>query len=141
MAGTDAGELRRAGIDVPGAGEGVRLLGALPSAEYRALLRRARVFVCAPRREDYGIAQLEALADGCMLVTTPAPGPYVALALARALDPRLVDEDLAAGLAAALGQPLPGYAERAARALAPYGPAALARVVEDELVPRLSSLR
>ena len=39
-------------------------------SEYRALLRRARVFVCAPRREDYGIAQLEALADGCQLVTT-----------------------------------------------------------------------
>jgi len=28
---------------------------------YRALLRRARVFVTAPRREDYGVAQLEAL--------------------------------------------------------------------------------
>ena len=60
---------------------------------YRALLRRARVFVTAPRREDYGIAQLEALADGCMLVTTPSPGPYAALPLARELDPRLVGED------------------------------------------------
>ena len=28
----------------------------------------------APRREDYGIAQLEALADGCRLVTTPRRG-------------------------------------------------------------------
>ena len=54
--------------------------GCLRCEEYRALLRRARVFVCAPRREDYGIAQLEALADGCMLVSTPAPGPYAALA-------------------------------------------------------------
>ncbi len=83
VVGTDAGELRRAGIELPGAEEGVRLMGSLPQQEYRALLRRARVFVCAPRREDYGIAQLEALADGCMLVTTPAPGPYVALAPAR----------------------------------------------------------
>ena len=39
--------------------------GMLPRDEYRALLRRARVFVTAARREDYGIAQLEALADGC----------------------------------------------------------------------------
>ena len=74
---------------------------------YRALLRRARVFVCAPRREDYGIAQLEALADGCLLVTTPAPGPYAALPLARSLDPRLVGEDLAAALRAALTDPAP----------------------------------
>ena len=55
--------------------DGVRFAGLLPRAEYRALLRRARVFVTAPRREDYGMAQLEALADGCLLVTTPAPGP------------------------------------------------------------------
>ena len=68
-------------------GRGACALSArCPREEYRALLRRARVFVCAPRREDYGIAQLEALADGCMLVTTPAPGPYVALPIARALD-------------------------------------------------------
>jgi DNA polymerase (family 10) len=67
----------------------------LAPAEYRALLRRSRVFLSAPRREDYGIAQLEALADGCLLVTTPAPGPYAALPLARDLDPRLVGPDLA----------------------------------------------
>jgi glycosyltransferase involved in cell wall biosynthesis len=138
VAGTDARELRRAGIEVPQADEGVRLLGSLPSEEYRALLRRARVFVCAPRREDYGIAQLEALADGCMLVTTPAPGPYVALGPAREADPRLVGEDLAAGLRAALLQPLPDYFERVARTLEPFGPVALAQVVRGELVPRLS---
>ena len=62
---------------------GVRFAGLLPRPEYRALLARARVFVTAPRREDYGMAQLEALADGCLLVTTPAPGPYAALPLAR----------------------------------------------------------
>jgi len=141
VAGTDEHELRRAGIPVPDASEGVRLLGRLPAEEYRGLLRRARVFVCAPRREDYGIAQLEALADGCMLVTTPAPGPYVALAPARSLDPRLVGEDLAGGLRAALEEPRPGYAEEASRALMPFSPGALARVVRDELLPRLSRLR
>src|SRR5262249_46376092 len=76
-----------AGLAGPAAG-GVRFTGLLPRAEYRALLRRARVFLTAPRREDYGIAQLEALADGCRLVTTPSPGPYAALPLARALDAR-----------------------------------------------------
>ena len=52
-----------------------------------------------------GMAQLEALADGCLLVTTPAPGPYAALPIARELDPRLVGEDLAAALRAALDDP------------------------------------
>jgi glycosyltransferase involved in cell wall biosynthesis len=115
----------------------VRLLGALPREEYRALLRRARVFVCAPRREDYGIAQLEALADGCMLVTTPAPGPYPALEIARGCDERLVDEDLGRALAAALERPLADYAERSARALAPFTAAGVRRVVAEELLPRL----
>jgi hypothetical protein len=98
------------------------------------------VFVTAPRREDYGIAQLEALADGCALVTTAAPGPYAALALARAVDPRLVaddDDGLAAALRAALDEPASGYAERALEALAPFRRAAVDRTVAEELLPRL----
>ena len=88
-----------------GAGR-VRFTGMVPRDEYRALLRRARVFVTAPRREDYGIAQLEALADGCQLVTNEAPGPYAALPLARALDPRLVGDGL--DIRTALDDPRPG---------------------------------
>ena len=103
--------------------------------EYRALLRRARVFLSAARREDYGIAQLEALADGCVLVTTPSPGPYAALPLARALDPRLVGPELA--IRTALDDPLPDYAERAAAAIEPFSPAAVDRVVAEQLLPRL----
>jgi len=95
------------------------------------------VFVCAPRREDYGIAQLEALADGCMLVTTPAPGPYAALTIARELDARLVGDDLAGALRCALEDPLPGYAQRALAALAPYAPQTIERLVGEQLVPRL----
>jgi glycosyltransferase involved in cell wall biosynthesis len=106
-------------------------------AAYRALLRRARVFVTAPRREDYGVAQLEALADGCVLVTTAAPGPYAALALARALDPRLVAGDLAPALRTALDDPAPDYATRALRAIAPYRRDAVDAVVRDALLPRL----
>ncbi len=119
---------------------GVRVVGHLPHAEYRQLVRRARVFVCAPRREDHGIAQLEALADGCMLVSTSAPGPYAALAIARSLDPRLVSEDLTAALRAALLHPLAGYAERAAQELVPFSREAVDRVIADELLVRLCRL-
>jgi hypothetical protein len=116
---------------------GVRAAGRLAPAEYRALLRRARVFVAAPRREDYGIAPLEALADGCMLVTTPAPGAYPALDLARALDPRLVGDDLVPALRAALDGPAAGYAARASELLAPFSRAAVDRTVSDTVLPRL----
>ncbi|MBV9473590.1 MAG: glycosyltransferase [Solirubrobacterales bacterium] len=131
-----------AGLDrLPGASdrtlEGVQVAGRLPSAEYRALLRRARVFLAAPRREDYGIAPLEALADGCMLVSTPSPGPYPALALARSLDPRLVDQDLAGALRVALDDPVPRYAERALELLAPFRRAAVDRAIAEQVLPRL----
>jgi glycosyltransferase involved in cell wall biosynthesis len=113
----------------------VRFAGLVPRDEYRALLRRSRVFISAPRREDYGIAQLEALADGCILVTTNAPGPYVAAPIARRLDNRLVGPRLA--IRAALDAPRADYAERARVALEPFSPAAVDRVVASQLLPRL----
>jgi Glycosyl transferases group 1 len=116
---------------------GVTIAAQLAQAEYRALVRRARVFVAAPRREDYGIAPLEALADGCVLVTTPAPGPYPALTLARELDPRLVGDDLATAIRTALDDPRPGYAERAAALLAPFRRAAVDRTMAEDVLPRL----
>ena len=127
---------RRRGVP---AAPGVRDAGRLPPAEFRALLRRARVYVTAPRREDYGLAQLEALADGALLVTTPAPGPYAALPIARALDERLVSDDLAGALRAALDDPLPGYADRAASALGPYRREAVDATVQERLLPALLS--
>jgi glycosyltransferase involved in cell wall biosynthesis len=131
-------ELVVAGTDHVAAAPGVRNAGRLDPSAYRALLRRARVFVTAPRREDYGIAQLEALADGAALVTNVAPGPYAALPLARALDPRLVtDSDLAGALRTALDDPAPGYAERALEALGPFRREAVDRTVAEELLPRL----
>jgi glycosyltransferase involved in cell wall biosynthesis len=130
-------ELVVTGTDRVPRAPGVRAAGSLASEEYRALLRRARVFMTAPRREDYGVAQLEALADGCALVTTAAPGPYAALPLARALDARLVTDDLATALRTALDDPPPGYAERALQALAPYRRAAVDATVRDELLPAL----
>ncbi|MCW2999556.1 MAG: glycosyltransferase family 4 protein, partial [Solirubrobacterales bacterium] len=106
IARRDGEELVVCGIDrLPGdmvaAGAqpvGVRCAGMLDGEAYRALLRRARLYLTAPRREDHGLAQLEALADGCALVTTAAPGPYAALAPARQLDGRwVVDDDRDAG--------------------------------------------
>lgn len=138
LAGASAEQLRHAGIQAEG--EGVRVLGSLPAAEFRGLLRRARAFVCAPRREDYGIVQLEALADGCQLVSTPAPGPYVALPIARGLDARLVGEDLAGGLRTALSRSpaeAADYAARARLALAPFGRGAIDLIVAERLLPRL----
>ncbi|MGZ4297465.1 MAG: glycosyltransferase [Solirubrobacteraceae bacterium] len=125
------------GIDRAGDVPGVRFTGRVAPEEFRALLRRTRVFVAASRREDFGIAQLEALADGAMLVTTPAPGAYPALALARALDPRLVSEDLVPALRAALDDPAPGYGARAAELIAPFGHDAVTATLSQHVLPRL----
>jgi glycosyltransferase involved in cell wall biosynthesis len=141
LARRDGEELVVAGTDRVPPAAGVRNAGRLAPAEYRALLRRARIFVTAPRREDYGIAQLEALADGCALVTTRAPGPYAALPLAAALDARLVVEpdpaSLAAAIRAALDEPAPDYADRALAAIAPFRVEAVDRTVAEDLLPRL----
>jgi hypothetical protein len=136
IAGASAEQLERTGFIRPGE-EGVRAVGTLAPQDYRALVRRSRVFVCAPRREDYGSAQLEALADGCLLVTTAAPGPYAALAIARALDPRLVGDELESALRTALDDPLPDYAARAREALVPFSREAVDRLVAEQLLPRL----
>jgi len=83
------------------------------------------------------VAQLEALADGCRLVTTPAPGPYEALPLARELDARLVSDDLATALRVALDDRNPAYMVQAATLLERYAPATVDRIVAEALLPRL----
>jgi glycosyltransferase involved in cell wall biosynthesis len=128
-------QLRDAGFELPD--EDIHVTGPISAAQLRGLLSRTRVFLCAPRREDYGLVQLEALAEGCQLVTTLAPGPYVALTIARELDPRLAGEDLALALRAALDTPTAGYAARAAELVEPFGRAAIDRLVAEELLPRL----
>jgi glycosyltransferase involved in cell wall biosynthesis len=135
VAGVTRERLRENGFEVPD--KDIQIVGTLPQEEYRALLRRARVFVCAPRREEYGIAQLEALAEGCLLVSTPAAGAYVALPIAHELDPRLVSADLGGALREALDAPAPGYRARAAKLLEPFTTAAVDRIVAEELLPRL----
>jgi hypothetical protein len=129
-----------AGTKEPVDAPGVRSAGLLPAERFRALLRRARVYVTAPAREDHGLVQLEALADGCMLITTEAPGPYAALPLARELDPRLVGDDLAGAVRAALDEPRDDYSERAASALVPFRRGSVDALVMQQLLPKLLTL-
>ncbi len=123
--------------------EGVRYTGTLEHDAFRALLRRTKVYVTAPRREDYGIAQLEALADGARVVTTPAPGPYAALPLLRRDGLGWVAEPdapaLGGALRAALDDPTDDaiYAERALDAIAPFRRATVDAIVAGDLLPRL----
>jgi hypothetical protein len=99
------------------------------------------VYVTAPRREDYGIAQLEALADGCRVVTVASPGPYAALPLLRADGLGWIAEpdpsSLGAALRAALDADDPTYATRALSAITPFRRATVDAIVANELLPRL----
>jgi glycosyltransferase involved in cell wall biosynthesis len=134
--------LRRAGVPEP---EGVQWAGEVEAGRWLATVASARVFLNASRYEDFGIAQLEALAAGTPLVTVASGGPNVALAPARRLAPELVAaerdaESLAAALRAGLGLSegqRTAYAEGARRLLEPYRRDELARVVRHELLPAL----
>ncbi|MDQ6822115.1 MAG: glycosyltransferase [Actinomycetota bacterium] len=126
-----------AGLDGVQPAPGIEVAGRLSAVEYRALLRRARAFIAAPRREDYGIAPLEALADGCQLVSTPAPGAYPALEIARTIDPRLVGDDLVGAIRIALDDPVPDYARQAAELLEPFSAEAVRRTLAEQVLPRL----
>jgi glycosyltransferase involved in cell wall biosynthesis len=123
----------------------VEWAGSMSGERWRGVVGGARVFVNASRYEDFGIAQLEALAAGTPLVTVASGGPNAALPLARRLAPELVAErrdadPLAAAIRAGLAmgdQQRAAYGEAARRLVEPYGREALARVVRDEVLPRL----
>ena len=117
--------------------DGVRGVGALERSAYRTLLRRARIYLAAPRREEYGIAQLEALADGALLVSADADVAYPALALARTADARLVGGDLAGAIRTALDDPRPDYAAVMAPLLEPFSVASVDRIVAEQVLPVL----
>ncbi|CAA9476711.1 MAG: hypothetical protein AVDCRST_MAG38-1725 [uncultured Solirubrobacteraceae bacterium] len=137
VAGLDADQAAQQLGPAAAATPGVSFAGRVAGPEFRGLLRRSRVFITGVRREDYGIAQLEALSDGCLLVTAAGAGPYAALPIAERLDARLVGDDLAGALRSALDDPRPGYADEAAEALEPWRPGAVDRRVAEDLLPRL----
>ena len=136
------GHLHRVGVPLPA---GVEFLGKTPPGEFRAALRRARAYVGGARWEDFGMAPLEALADGALLVTVPSGGPFEALAMARSLAPGLVadavaPEPLAAALRAAFALPPPEverYRAEAARLIEPYRPEEVQIAVKEEVLPAL----
>jgi glycosyltransferase involved in cell wall biosynthesis len=132
------------GAGVPGP-DSLDLRGTVPAAEFRARLRRAHAFVHAARWEDWGQAPLEALADGALLATVPAGGPYEGGRLARELAPSLVadtiDPDaLGDAIRAAFelsGDAAGAYRARAAALLRPYRSEAVQETVTRELLPAL----
>jgi glycosyltransferase involved in cell wall biosynthesis len=131
--------LDRCGVPEP---PGVEWAGAVPHDQWLARVARARLFVNASRREDHGLAQLEALAAGTPLVTVPSPGAYEALPIARRLAPELVAADvsapaLATALRAGLALDDAKYADRARAEMAPYRREAVLAVVRHELLPAL----
>jgi glycosyltransferase involved in cell wall biosynthesis len=134
--------LRRARVAPP---PGVELPGSIPRQRHLELLRGATAFVSGSRWEEWGIAQLEALAAGVPLITTPARGAYEAEPLARELAPELVvpGDDiaaLAAAMVAALtmgGDRRSRYRREAARLIEPFEPQAVDRVMREQVLPVL----
>jgi hypothetical protein len=134
--------LRRSGVPEP---ETLDLRGTVPAADFRARLRRAHAYVAGARWEDWGQAPLEALADGALLVTVPAGGPYDGLRLARRLDTSLVASEidgaaLGPAIRAAFEMPAEqasAYREQAAELVRPYRSEAVQETVTSELLPAL----
>lgn len=134
--------LGRRGVAEP---QGIEWLGPVERERWLGLVASARAFVSAARIEDWGLAQMEALAAGTPLVCVPSAGAYAALPLARELDASLVADQRSApaltrALAAALAMDAlkrEDYAARARALLAPYREEEVRRRVAEELLPRL----
>jgi glycosyltransferase involved in cell wall biosynthesis len=134
--------LSRSGVQEP---PGIEWLGDVERERWLGLTAGARVFLSAPRIEDWGLAQMEALAAGTPLVTAPCPGVNAALPLARSLRDGLVatrreETELAGALRAALAMDdddRDAYAREARALLAPYSEEAVRERVARELLPRL----
>jgi hypothetical protein len=134
--------LARWGMDPPA---GAELVGLLPQPEFRDLLARAHAFVSAAAWEDFGIAPLEALDRGAVLVGVPGGGPFPALALARSLAPEFVARErtassLADALQAAFAAPadqLARYRAAARAELVAYRPEASVARLRAEVLPAL----
>jgi glycosyltransferase involved in cell wall biosynthesis len=123
--------------------------GWLPPERFEALCRRADVFVGASRRDEYGTAQLQALAGGCLLVHTRVPGHCEPVALAAELDPALVAPPAAPdALARCVERAMrrspverAAYVSRSRELLRDYTPEAFAATFRDRLVPALREMR
>lgn len=134
--------LARHGIPEP---PGVVWRGRVTAAEFREALRQAHVFLTAARWEDFGFAQLEALADGALLVCGATGGPFEALAHARELSGALCTTDLqpeslAAALRCAFEMPdadAARYRAAAQERIAAYRPEAVRAIIAERVLPTL----
>ena len=134
--------LARRGVRLP---RGVEVIGMVSQPSFRDLLARARVFVSAAEWEDFGIAPLEALDRGAVLVGAPGGGPFPGLGIARALAPEFVAADrepdsLARALEAVFAADdavLAAYRVAARKALEPYRPQASVKRLREEVLPAL----
>jgi hypothetical protein len=139
-----ARHLARNGLTEP---PGLVLRGRVGEDEFRAALRRAHVFLTGARWEDFGRAQLEALADGALLVCGATGGAFEALLHARELEPALCAPDLqpeslalALGNAFALDADRVGrYREQAAQRMRAYRPEAARALIAERVLPALLS--
>jgi glycosyltransferase involved in cell wall biosynthesis len=119
--------------------------GKAPPGEFRAALRHARVYLGGARWEDFGMAPLEALADGALVATVPSGGPFEGLAMARELAPELVAaevaaEPLGAALRAAFELPearVEDYRRRAAALVERFSVEAIDRTIAAQVLPAL----
>lgn len=102
VAGTDpmAGRrfLRECGVEVP---DSVRWVGTISNAEFRQQAAAATAYISASRYEEFGVAQMEAFADGVPVVTVSTAGPVEIVPVMRSVAPELVadgiDADTLAG--------------------------------------------
>ena len=115
----------------------VEFAGRIPSSEHRSLTQRAAVFVSSSRREEYGNAQLEALADGAILVSGPCTGTAEPRAIGKRIDMRFVSDGgtRELGRCIALAIDLPdaerhAYQDAARKILSEYSPEQFARCVD-----------
>jgi hypothetical protein len=136
--------LRRTGVPEP---PGVVWRGLTPAADFHATVSRCVAFVTSARWEDFGMAQLEALDLGALLVCTASGGPFEAGAIARELNPRLVAEDQSPeALAWCLNEAFrldaadaDTYQAGARSLLERYRPATIAQTIAERVLPVLLS--
>lgn len=134
--------LRRDGVPEP---RGVRWAGWVPVEQFHRTVARSISFITSARWEDFGMAQLEALDLGALLVCTATRGPFEAGAIARELAPELVAGDqspeaLAACIRRAFafqGDAVGRYRHSASSRLDRYRPDAIAQTIAERVLPVL----
>ncbi len=134
--------LRRDGVPEPG---NVRWAGWVPVEQFHRTVARSMAFITSARWEDFGMAQLEALDLGALLVCTATDGPFEAGVIARELAPELVacdqsPEALAACIRRAFAlqdDAVRRYRRSASLRLDRYRPDAIAQTVKEHVLPVL----